>query len=335
VSKVNYVKVPVSCTDHSGELPQTSFEPLVPEAAACFWAVYARCWADEAGAFSALNQTPPSFLEFFEAASFQTNAKLNQQIRVSKKFYGAFYQDGVLVRVGNRKKTNSRTRRNRGACRVVDGPDRTKVHVAYEPDHYRNFCLVHLLFSFGQRLWLFVEILEGATKRSHQKRAPWQDPIIPNWPHLQTRTQEADNTAACAWINRLDIVCVETVESVVCIVPDPAQPEHEEGKPTMYWCALDEDTVPFDEIFYADSPYKTGPVTSTSFTEAVNLQPSDLVPVSKFQRAERNAQVRRASADRQAHDMNAECEQAAGELSDNDSSGTDINSMSEDDEDGA
>jgi hypothetical protein len=317
------VAVPESPKDHS-DPPKVDFRFLVPEAAACFWAVYARCW-DAGGAFSALTSEPPSSLSFFEAASFETNAKENQQIRVSRSFYGAPWQDGVIVQVRNRHKQHVCQRRARGAVRQVTGPDRTQVSVAYAPDKYRNFGLVHLLFSFDSRLWMLVEILDGANNNTTRKKAPWADPIIPNWPRLKTRTQR-DGQTPVAWTNRLDIMCIETAESVVCIVRDPAQKPQE--TPAKYWCALDQDAVPFDEIFDPDSPYQIQH-TSATFDDAVMLQPSDLVPVSKFQQKDRQAHVRRADAARAAN-LEQECEQAAGELSEQDTSGTDTNSMSDD-----
>ena len=89
------------------------------------------------------------------------------------------WQDGVQVLIENPKAGQTRK-----TPRTLPSGYQSR----HEPDFYRAFCIVHLMFAIKGDLFLLVEELEGA-HATRRKVAPWQSPIIPNWPRLQVQNK--------------------------------------------------------------------------------------------------------------------------------------------------
>ena len=71
----------------------------------------------------------------------------------------------------------------------------------------------------------------------NEKKAPWQSPIIPNWPHLKRQYG--------ALTDRLDILPLSCIEAVRVIIKDP----YSKKSSPYYWVPLNEDFVPYNEHF--------------------------------------------------------------------------------------
>ena len=195
-----------------------------------------------------------------------------EQIRCSKEFMGAPWQDGVML---------LDPAHDAGQCRRNKFTTKSGLDIAYEPSARRVFGIVQLIFTYAGTLWLLVEKLEGEENRN--KLPPWQSRIIPNWTHLRTLTTTRENAPA-SLSARLEVFPLDNVERVRIIVPDPNQPAE---KPIReYWCPIDSDCVPFHESFDPGAKYErfgendeNGNPT-TLFVDAINVQPWELCPPS-------------------------------------------------------
>ena len=99
----------------------------------------------------------------YTARNDETGEEDKEQIRCSKSFMGAPWQDGIQLIAdndlqGQRRKHNLKTK--------------SGLEIAYEPTAKRIFGIVHLLFEYKDLLWLLVEKLEGADNKSGVP--PWQ-----------------------------------------------------------------------------------------------------------------------------------------------------------------
>jgi len=99
-----------------------------------------------------------------------------------------------------------------------------------------------------------VEKLEGADNKAGLP--PWQNKIIPNWPHLRTLAQKGGKRPR-SLKSRLEVFTVENVERARVIIKDPNQAPDKEVK--EYWCALgavNGSCVPFHEVFDGQARYE-------------------------------------------------------------------------------
>jgi hypothetical protein len=125
-----------------------------------------------------------------------------------------------------------------------------------------------------------AEVLEGAETKS---RPAWQNGVIPNWAHL--RTKQKKSGAPVALKNRIEVIPLDCVERVRVIAEDPNHSK--ESAVRGYWCPVEGDCVPFDEVFYHTSPYeKHGELNDQGhpvqhFEDAISVQPWELCPPSR------------------------------------------------------
>jgi hypothetical protein len=233
--------------------------------------------------------TSQDTITVYEAASFkvdifETSELETRQLRCSPSFMGAPWQDGVVI-VEQHPDPGALMKRKKG--RVLT---QANIEIARNPDATRMFGIINLIFEYAGSLFLLLEMLEGAniTKDKRKKKrtqVQWQNAIIPNWHHLQTKTTRAGTPAALS--RRLEIYPLDSVERIVAIVPDPNQPENRPVR--CYWSPRNEDCVLSDMVFNDGTQYehhgRIDPVTgfpAVAFEDAVSVQPWDLVPPSSF-----------------------------------------------------
>jgi hypothetical protein len=227
----------------------------------------------------------------YKATNIETGEADVERIRCDKDFLGAPWQDGVMVLEQNP---------NAGDTRHCEQVTQTGLRIFYEADAERSFAIVHLMFQFGGKLWLLLEMLEGAD--NNRTKPPWQNRIIPNWAHLRTQTGSRGN-APLSWSTRLQVLHVDSVERVRVIVPDPNQPLVGETTVIQYWSPADTDSVHFPQVFYEGSKYERyGTLDATGrpvrqFEGAVLVQPWDLCPPSARQMREMRNMNRNADRD--------------------------------------
>ena len=210
----------------------------------------------------------------YTTENLETGEGDTEQIRCDTSFMGSPWQDGVVFIEANEL-----------AGRLQKHPvttTQTKLRLDFYPDADRRFGIVHLIFELNGGLWLLLEVLEGAEKG---KKPAWQSSVIPNWAHLQTKSTK--NGAPCALSNRLQVTPLECVERVRVIAEDPNHPK--EGTVRGYWCPVEGDCVPFDEVFYNSSRYELhGDLNLNEqghpaqlFEDAISVQPWELCPPSR------------------------------------------------------
>ena len=179
----------------------------------------------------------------------ETGAFDKEQVRCAQSFFGAPWQDGLQIIEAN---PHAGKRRQHGHKRTIKNKATgTNIDLAYEPDAMRMFGIVNLIFACAGELFFLVEKLEGAKQK--RGAATWQNNIIPNWPHLRTLAGKG-GSAPLALSTRLEVFPLSAVERVRIIVEDPNQSPYPAVRD--YWCPMNEDCVPFDEVFYAGSRYK-------------------------------------------------------------------------------
>ena len=224
----------------------------------------------------------------YTAKNDETGNQDKEQVRCSKSFMGGPWQDGVQLVEDNP---------DQGRMRKNNFKTKSGLTVGYEPSARRVFGIVQLLFEYGGRLWILVEKLEGADNKPGLP--PWQNKIIPNWPHLRTLAQKGGKRPR-SLKSRLEVFPVENVERVRIIVEDPNQAPDREVK--EYWCPLggvNDDSVPFHEVFDGDARYERhgeldehgAPVVL--FADAITVQPWDLCPPSAKTFAQRSRDMQR------------------------------------------
>jgi len=115
----------------------------------------------------------------YTTENLETGEGDKEQPRCSPSFMRGPWQDGVMFLQAN--DTAGHIRKNPVTT------TQTKLQLDYEPDDKRHFGIVNLTFEMNGKLWILVEVLEGS--QPHNK-PPWQNGIIPNWAHLQTKTTQ-------------------------------------------------------------------------------------------------------------------------------------------------
>lgn len=199
-----------------------------------------------------------------------------EQARCAQSFFGAPWQDGLQIIEAN---PHAGKRRQHGHKRTIKNKATgTNIDLAYEPGAIRMFGIVNLIFACAGELFFLVEKLEGAKQK--RGAATWQNNIIPNWPHLRTLAGKG-GSAPLALSTRLEVFPLSAVERVRIIVEDPNQSPYPAVRD--YWCPMNEDCVPFDEVFYAGSRYKmpqSANDPNNNLEAELYVQPWELCPPS-------------------------------------------------------